>query len=122
MKMELVTIAHVILNRVGSASSSGFNSHRQVSAAREVPDSSSASLRELVLAIAEENGESRVQLHGLQEDRSGRLQGQAGEVIFNIDTPNVKYSAAYAACLAHPALKVGNRYFELKEIKVSPRR
>ncbi len=55
--MELVTLAHVILNRVGSASRAGMVSHTSVKAMREVEDASAESLAALVTSIAVEHGE-----------------------------------------------------------------
>ncbi len=52
--MEIVTLAHVILNRVGSASQPGFVHHKELSAIRQLPDASAASLMEVVKTIAAE--------------------------------------------------------------------
>ncbi|KPC27615.1 Uncharacterized protein ABJ99_0111 [Pseudomonas syringae pv. cilantro] len=38
--------------------------------------------------------------------------------MFDIQARNVQYSSAYASCKAFPALKVGDRYFRLDEVKV----
>ena len=45
------------------------------------------------------------------------FQGQAQTLVFDIQGPNTHYSEPYAECQVFPALKVGDRYFKLEEIK-----
>ena len=37
-------------------------------------------------------------------------------VAFDVDTRHVQYSTPYASCRVGPALKIGDRYFNLSEI------
>ena len=116
--MELVTLAHVTLNRVGSASSHGFVSQRQVSKVAEVRDGNPDTLMELVKNIAAEHGEARERLHAMRREDRLYDTGQKGVIAFDVQGPNTQYSSAYALCRAHPALKIGVKYFELDEVAV----
>ena len=117
--MELVTLAHVTLNRVRSASTAGMVKHNEVHWVGEVPDGSLATLRELVMMIAGEHGEPRESLRGMRQENAWNYnQQQPGAIVFNIQGPNVLYSEPYAICYAHPALKAGERYFKLEEVAV----
>jgi mRNA degradation ribonuclease J1/J2 len=116
--MELVTLGHVTLNRVGSASYPG-RPRKQIERVSEIPDGNVDSLRELVLAVAEEHGESRDALQRMwQERNSWNHTGRGDLIVFNIHGPSTQYSDAYAICHAHPALKIGGRYFKLEEVAV----
>jgi hypothetical protein len=118
--MKLVTLAHVTLNRIGSASTPAVVRHNEVYRVREVPDGSLQTLRELVITIAEENGELPGRLQAMwQENSWNYTPQQPGAVVFNIQGPglSVQYGAPYAVCYAHPALKIGDRYFKLEEVK-----
>lgn len=114
--MEVVTLAQAVLNRIGSATHRGAVAHKETSITRQVPDDSQESLMELVKALAEENGESRVQLKDLAPVRNH--SSVKGAVVFDIRTPNVQYSDSYAVCVTFQALKVNGRYYKLEEIKV----
>jgi len=117
--MELVTLVHATLNRVGSASLAGMVNQRQVHEVREAPDGSPETLRELVMTIAEEQGEPRKYLQTMwQENASRYALQQRDAIVFNIQGKNVAYSTPYATCYAHPALKIGQRYFKLEEVNL----
>ncbi|UVM47700.1 hypothetical protein LOY38_14715 [Pseudomonas sp. B21-015] len=115
--MELVTLAHITLNRIGSANASGFGfgGHRERKFTTEVADSTIATLQQIVVEIAEANGELSGALHNLCEEQNYGYQ--AGQVVFNVQGINTQYSTPYAVCQAFPALKIGNRYFQLEEIE-----
>jgi len=114
--MELVTLANVTLKRIGSASSVYMANQREVSVIKEVADGSTQTLRDLVLEIAEENGEPRENLRAMVQANSWDYVQQRDAVVFNIQGRSTQYSTPYAVCYAHPALKIGNRYFKLDEI------
>jgi len=116
--MELVTLAHVTLNRVGSAGSPAWASHHEVSRIVEVGDGSPQTLRELVMALAAENGESREALEPMWLESRISCSHQPGFVVFNIQGKNVQYSKPYAICHTHPALKIDGRYFKLEEVSI----
>lgn len=115
--MELVTLVEVQFNRIGTASGgNAFSSQRQLHKTGEVADDEPETLREFIIATAEENGENVGSLADLRAEHAyGRNQG---EYVFDIQARNVQYSSAYANCKAFPALKVGDRYFRLDEVKV----
>ncbi|VFU17682.1 hypothetical protein [Methylocella tundrae] len=115
--MELVTLAHATLNRIGSASATGMVKHTEVRRVGEVPDGSPEALRELVMTIAEEHGEPRESLQMMRQENGWHYTQQRDAVVFNIQGRNVQYSTPYAICYAHPALKIGERYFKLDEVK-----
>ena len=117
--MEIVTLAHVTLYRPGSASGHGFVGHREVHKVAEVSDDQPETLREFVEALAEAEGESRSSLRAMQQVYSQSFTPEPGAIIFNVQGPSTQYSTPYAICLAHPALRVGKRYFKLEEIKLS---
>jgi hypothetical protein len=116
--MELVTLGHVTFNRIGSASKPGFARHNEVCGVREIQDGSTETLRELVLTLAEENGEARENLRAMEQVTAPTVAPHVSAVVFNIQGPNVQYSTPYAVCYAHPALKVGDRYFKLEEVEL----
>lgn len=113
--MELVTLAHVTLNRVGSASSGGTSGHKQVEKVQEVPDGTPQSLRVIVVKIATGHGESPGALKGMRIEYPHEY-GRPQAVIFDVNGPNTTYSVPYATCISYPALKIGNRYFKLEEV------
>lgn len=115
--MELVTLAHITLNRIGSANASGFGfgGRRERKFITEVVDSTIATLQHIVVEIAEANGELSGALHNLCEERNYGYP--AGLVVFNVQGISTQYSTPYAVCQAFPALKVGNRYFQLEEVE-----
>jgi hypothetical protein len=117
--MELVTLAHVTLNRIGSALASQMVNRKEVYVVREVPDESPLTLRELVITIAEERGERRESLQTLQQEHAWNYTQQPGAVVFNIQGRNTYYGTPYAICYAHPALKIGERYFKLDEVALT---
>jgi len=114
MVMELVTLAHITLNRIGSANASGFGGHRERKFVTEVIDSTIATLQQIVVEIAEANGELSGALHNLREERNGY---PAGLVVFNVQGISTQYSTPYAVCQAFPALKIAGRYFQLEEVE-----
>ena len=117
--MEIVTLAHVTLNRVGSATHRGIVSHKEASATRQVPDSSLESLVELVKSFAAENGEARDKLTALAPPRDRwRFSPPKDTMVFDVEMPNVQYSTPYATCSYFTALKAEDRYFKLEEVKV----
>jgi len=115
--MELVTLAHVTLARIGSASTFGMVRHNEVYRVREVSGGSLETLRELVITIAEEHGERRESLRNLRQENAWNHTPERDAVVFNIQGPNVQYGTPYAICRTHPALKIGERYFKLEEVK-----
>jgi hypothetical protein len=116
--MELVTLAHATLNRIGSVSGVWMANHKEVSLIREIPDGSPQTLRELVMTIAEEHGEPRENLQSMRQENAWDYAQQRDAVVFNIQGRNVQYSTPYAICYAFPALKIGERYFKLDEVKL----
>lgn len=119
--MELVTLAHIKLNRIGSASASGFGfgNRREQTFISEVTDVNAETLRQTLIKIAEANGESAGALHSLWQERG--VGHPEGMVIFNIHGPSTEYSLPYAECQAFPALKIGSRYFHLEEVNTKGR-
>ena len=116
--MELVTLAHATLNRIGSASNDWMAQCRERSVIREIPDGSPQTLRELVMTIAEDYGEPRENLQAMRQENPWHHTQQRDAVVFNIQGRNVQYSTPYAICYAYPALKIGERYFKLDEVKL----
>src|SRR5271154_4366571 len=110
--MEIVTLAHVQLNRPGSASRHGFVGGRQpIAKIVEVRDGAVDTLRELVETYAEEHGEQRASLRAMQQvHRAHYVPNNPGAIVFNVQGPSTQYSDPYAVCLAYPALKAGGRY------------
>lgn len=115
--MEIVTLAHVSLNRIGSASRAGFVAHLEIKVVKEVVDGSAESLAALVSAIAVEHGEQLESMHNFQHSKSLTQDGLHEVNIFDVQGPSTFYSSPYAECWTHPALKVGSRYFKLDEVK-----
>lgn len=92
--MDLVTLAHVTLRRVGSASGIAFPSNRFVDKVAEVRDGSIEILRALVVSIAEEHGELPGNLRNLRHDHTGHYTNRPDRIVFNIQGPNVQYRHA----------------------------
>ena len=115
--MELVTLADATLRRIGSASGFGSVSHNEVRRITEVPDSRPETLRELILTMAEEKGESRENLRTIQQGNALNHNLLPGAIVFDIQGRNIQYNYPYAVCYAYPALKIGERYFKLDEVK-----
>lgn len=110
--MEVVLLAHITFNRIGSASGGGgFQSQRQVKFSAEVGGTDQEIIRELVIEIAEANGETVGALEGLRYER-----GCGGELVLNIQGPSTSYSSAYAQCRIIHALKANGQYFELQVV------
>ncbi|MCE4052873.1 hypothetical protein [Pseudomonas sp. Au-Pse12] len=110
--MEVVRLAHITFNRIGSASGGGgFRSQRQVKFSAEMTEADQSTLRQLVIAIAEANGEAAGALENLNYERS-----YAGKFVFNIQGSNTFYSTAYAECHIIHALKANGCYFKLEAI------
>lgn len=117
--VELVTLAHVTLYRPGSASRHCFGGHQPIAKVVEVRDGKPATLREFVETYAEEHGELRASLKDMQQVQAMHFTpNMPGAIVFNVQGSNTQYSTPYAACLPYPALKVGTRYFKLKEIEL----
>ena len=117
--MELVTLAHVTFNRVGSASRPGVTLHNEVYRVSEVRDERVETLRELVVDLAVGLGESPDSLNRMWlETRPMDYTSQQGAMVFNIHGLNTQYGSPYAICYAHPALKIDGRYFKLEEVEV----
>lgn len=114
--MEVVLLAHITLNRIGSASSGGgFSSgnHRQRKFSVEVADRDRASLRNLIIEIAEGHGEAPGALDNLSLEHE-HFRGE--EFIFNIHGRNTFYGTPYAHCCLQPALKANGQYYKLQAI------
>lgn len=78
--MEVVMLAHIRFNRIGSASGGGgFQSQRQVKFSAEVADTDQSALSELLIEIAEAHGEAAGALRELRYERSC-----GGELVLNI--------------------------------------
>lgn len=115
--MEIVTLAHVTLYRPGSASGRGFTQHNPVAKIFEVRDDRLATLREAVENYAEAQGEQRDYLQAMRQVPTMHYTPQTPDaVVFDVHTPNIQYSTPYAACVAYPALKAGDRYFKLEQV------
>jgi hypothetical protein len=117
--MELVTLAQVTVNRIGTAGTSGYVTRRTVSGIREVRDRNPQTMRETVIEVAVEHGELREGLAGLQQE-SSHLYFQPGHpnaLYFNVQGHSTQYGEVYAICVSYPALKIGDRYFKLEEVQ-----
>ena len=115
--MKLVTLAHVTLNRIGSANTPQmFSAIQEKLRVVEVTDISKEALRNAVIDLAVTEGEQRHNLRFMQEVPAYVYGGQPHVLIFNVQGLNVQYSTPYATCFVHPALKIGERYFKLEEI------
>jgi hypothetical protein len=117
--MDLVTIADVTLHRIGSASGFGVAPRKEVHRITEVRDGSAQTLRELVLAIAEEHRDSRENLRSMTQVNAAVYATHQDAIVFNIQPSNIQYGTPYATCYTYPALKIGDRYFKLNEIYIS---
>lgn len=114
--MEVLLLAQITLNRIGSASSGGsFGSghHKQGKFSVEVTDRDRATLRNLVVEIAEGHGETPGSLDNLVLEHE-HFRGE--EFIFNIHGRNTFYGTPYAHCQLQPALKADGQYYQLQEI------
>jgi hypothetical protein len=114
--MEVVLLAHITLNRIGSASSGGgFNSghHKQGKFSVEVADRDRVTLQNLVVEIAEDHGEMSGSLDDLALEHE-HFRGE--EFIFNIQGRNTFYGTPYAHCQIQPALKADGQYYQLQAI------
>jgi len=116
--MELVTLAHVTLNRIGTAGRNHVAPYKEVDQIREVADPDIATLRALIISIAIEFGEQPESLENMRQVNAWRHGAQRGEIVFNVQGMNVQWSTPHAVCDAYPALKIGKKYFKLDEIKV----
>ena len=111
-------LEHLQLNRIGSASTRSTVQRQQVREVREVAAADIGSLRDLVIRVAEEHGETPGSLAAMQEVNAYHAGLPPGQVAFNIQGYNVFYSDFYATVFTHPALKVGSRYFKLEEVLI----
>ena len=107
--MDVVTLAHVVLLRPGSAASRGYSRNAEVRKTVEVNDSSVEGLKRVVQEMAVQHGEQRESLNGLRSVTASNYTPEAGAVVFDVENPHMQFSNAYAQCLAYPALKVGDR-------------
>lgn len=113
--MELVTLAQIDLNRIGTAR---FASRKTLSKIIEISDGQTETLKQAVIALAVENGESTDRLQLLNQVNARAYGSVAGCIAFDIQEPMTQYSDVYSNCLVYPALKIGERYFKLQEIEV----
>lgn len=110
--MEVVLLAHLNLNRIGSAGGNGWYAKQRTQMfCIEVASANRSTLRDLVIEIAEANGEAVGALESIKFE-----QGYSGSVIFDIQGPNVSYSTPYAECKVIHALKANGKYFMLEEV------
>lgn len=110
--MEVVLLALISLNRIGSAGGAGWYAktrHQMFSA--EVANSDHSTLRNLVIEIAEANGEAIGSLEDMRFEH-----GYSGSVVFDIQGPSVSYSTPYAECKVIHALKANGQYFQLEAV------
>ncbi|WP_339421336.1 hypothetical protein [Pseudomonas sp. RL_105y_Pfl1_103] len=82
--MELVTVACIALNRIGSANSAGFGfrRHRRQQFSTEVIDDDLDTLRQKVIEVTEANGEREGALHNLT--RAQNLGFPPGQIVFDV--------------------------------------
>lgn len=108
--MEVVDLVRITLGRIGTASGMsnevGLIRERTV----EVQSLEVAALRQLVICVAQEQGET-----GLLDDLR-HIQGSGLGITFDIQAGNTTYSTPYAVCEPFPALKAKGRYFRLNEV------
>ncbi|MDI9781005.1 hypothetical protein QM325_24995 [Pseudomonas putida] len=110
--MEVVLLAHITFNRLGSASrEGGFQSQRQARFPAEVADTDQSTLRNLIIEIAEANGETAGALKDLRY-----VSSYGGELVLNIQGPSTSYSTAYVQCRIIHALKANGQYFVLQAV------
>ncbi|MFJ4394558.1 hypothetical protein ACIPZG_05615 [Pseudomonas sp. NPDC089395] len=114
--MELVTVACIALNRIGSANAAGFGyaRHRRQQFFTEVADGDVDTLRQKVIEVAEANGEQEGTLHNLEHAQN--LGFPPGQIVFDVQGLTTQYSEPYAACVVFPALKAAGRFFKLEEV------
>lgn len=115
--MEVVLLAHITLNRIGSASFGGGFSGSQCRTRKfsaELAEKDRDKLRNLVIEIAEQHGETPGNLDGLQLEHE-HFRGD--EFIFNIHGRNTIYGTQYAVCQLQPALKANGKYYQLQDLE-----
>ncbi|MBL3874182.1 hypothetical protein, partial [Pseudomonas syringae] len=89
--MELVILVRANLYRVGSTQGGGFGgNHKNITVIREVQDEKPESVRQIVIEIAEENGESAGALAPLRLESTWSRGVPA--LTFNIQSPRTMYS------------------------------
>ena len=109
--MEIVQLAQISLNRIGSAGTGWYAKTRNQMFSAEVANSDQSTLRNLVIEIAEANGEAIGALENLRFE-----QGYSGSMIFDIQDPTISYSTPYAECKVIAALKANGQYFQLEAV------
>lgn len=109
--MEIVLLAHIRLNRIGSAGTGWYAKTRQQMFSAEVSNSDQSTLRNLVIEIAETNGEAIGALENLRFE-----PGYSDSMIFDIQSPSISYSTPYAECKVIAALKAKGQYFQLEAV------
>lgn len=116
--MKLVTLADVRVNRIGTAGTFRHIPRKAINGIREVRDQDPQTLKEAVIEVAVEHGESPDGLTQLQQESSYyHSQGRhEGALYFNVQGRNIHYGEVYAICLSYPALKIDGRYFKLEEV------
>lgn len=116
--MELVTLAHITVNRNGTAGTVGCVPRKSVSRIRGVLDRDPLTLREAVIEITVEHGEMQEGLIDLRQERSLQHSqtGHQDAFYFNVQGYNTQYGDVYAICFSYPALKIGDRYFRMEEV------
>lgn len=112
--MEIVTLVLINFSRLGTAGNSAgaFSPTRQLQLLTEARDAQVPTLRNLVVQMAKEHGES-----GSLEELKYEPRPGSGKVVFNVQGNRTFYSEPYAACEAFPAIKSGGRYFRLEEVR-----
>jgi len=116
--MEVVTVVRIKLNRIGTVSRTGGGGGgfgRRFELLAEVADDEPATVRQVVIRSAEENGEAP---GSLEELKYAQGYGRASQQVFNIQGRNIQYGEPYAECEIYTALKSGDRYFRLEELEV----
>jgi len=89
---------------------------KEISGYHEVVDGTVDTLKELVLSIAEKNGDLRPALQTMVQVQAYQYSPNPQAIIFNAQPRNIHYGLPYATCLAFPALKIDQRYFKLDEV------
>jgi hypothetical protein len=116
LPLKLVSLVHAHFHRIGSAQGGGFSRHKTKTVIDEVTDDKPETVREFVISTAEANGESRDALADLRLEP--RYTVGENRMVFNIQGGSTSYSSPYAVCDIITALKVGERFFKLEEVKL----
>ncbi len=79
--MKIVTVVHVHLNRIGSTRG-GVGSHKRMTTYAEASDAEIETLRDLLISIAEQNGEAPRSLNDLRHERQSGYPPRLRSSIF----------------------------------------